>query len=487
LKSSIKINVVFSLCTVAIMYSTSTHADATSDFTAWKAKTNEAFQTYKDERDQVFIDAMADSWREIDMFAGKVRDEVPKLPDIPVAEYGPNPQVGIDNIPAALSIPQTAISPEPTNSIGQSLLKGRVLDVPYFGHNLIFEDSKPLRATVRFPLSQTSISDVWSHLSQLDYEIPLARLLEYDVQLDLADWAQVQLVWNYVDADVRRKHNDKVLLAWFLLAKQGFDAKIAFDKNFVYLLMPSDQPIYGAAYYTVAGIQYYWVDLGRKGLKPNRATTFEGKYPDADRSLDMRFTKTIAPTGKDYIRKVKFEFNQRHYELDIAFTLNRVQYYQTYPQIDLNYYFESQLYPRLSQNIVEQLKPMMANFNEKEAVDFLLKLVQQGFEYGTDAKQFGEENYLLPEEMFFYPLSDCEDRSILFAWLVRNLTGLDVVSLNYPGHVATAVAFKGKVDGDSIVYKGKRYTVADPTYMNARSGMTMPKFRAVTPKIHSVL
>jgi hypothetical protein len=89
--------------------------------------------------------------------------------------------------------------------------------------------------------------------------------------------------------------------------------------------------------------------------------------------------------------------------------------------------------------------------------------------------------------MFFYPLSDCEDRSILFAWLVRNLTGLDVVSLNYPGHVATAVAFKGKVDGDSIVYKGKRYTVADPTYMNARSGMTMPKFRAVTPKIHSVL
>jgi hypothetical protein len=116
-----------------------------------------------------------------------------------------------------------------------------------------------------------------------------------------------------------------------------------------------------------------------------------------------------------------------------------------------------------------------------------LRMVQKGFPYATDANQFGEENYLLPEEMFFYPQSDCEDRSILFAWLVRNVLGLEVVALNYPGHVATAVAFKGKVSGDAYRYQGKAFTVADPTYINARSGMTMLNYKGVVPKIEPVL
>ena len=32
-------------------------------------------------------------------------------------------------------------------------------------------------------------------------------------------------------------------------------------------------------------------------------------------------------------------------------------------------------------------------------------------------------------------------------------------------------------------WQGKRYTIADPTYVNADAGMTMPQFAGVKPKI----
>ena len=43
--------------------------------------------------------------------------------------------------------------------------------------------------------------------------------------------------------------------------------------------------------------------------------------------------------------------------------------------------------------------------------------------------------------LFYYPYCDCEDRSVLYSYLVRNLLKLDVVLLDYPNHIATAVCF----------------------------------------------
>ena len=88
--------------------------------------------------------------------------------------------------------------------------------------------------------------------------------------------------------------------------------------------------------------------------------------------------------------------------------------------------------------------------------------------------KWGYDRAFFASETLHYPYSDCEDRSILFARLVRDLVDLDVVLIYYPGHLATAVAFKQEVNGDYLTYKGHRYTVCDPTFVNAPVGMTMP-------------
>ena len=61
--------------------------------------------------------------------------------------------------------------------------------------------------------------------------------------------------------------------------------------------------------------------------------------------------------------------------------------------------------------------------------------------------------------------------------------GLDVVFLDYPNHIATAVHFNGEVGGDYLMVDGKRYTVCDPTYIGASIGMTMPQFKTVPAKV----
>lgn len=119
-----------------------------------------------------------------------------------------------------------------------------------------------------------------------------------------------------------------------------------------------------------------------------------------------------------------------------------------------------------------------------DAVATLLHYMHFGFDYATDDDQFGYEKPFFCEENFYYPRNDCEDRSILFSRLVRNLLGLEVVLLDYPNHIATAVCFPdGNVGGDYYEVEGRRYVVCDPTYIGAGIGMAQPAYKRVRADI----
>jgi hypothetical protein len=59
--------------------------------------------------------------------------------------------------------------------------------------------------------------------------------------------------------------------------------------------------------------------------------------------------------------------------------------------------------------------------------------------------------------------------------MVRELMGLKVVGLETPTHMFTAVHCLTDVFGDYVQYKGELYIVADPTFINAPFGRTMPE------------
>jgi hypothetical protein len=180
---------------------------------------------------------------------------------------------------------------------------------------------------------------------------------------------------------------------------------------------------------------------------------------------------------------LSFEYGGRRYDIEASYDEAHVNFLATYPQLDLAVYFQSEVGETVESPLLQQLAKEIEDMSEQEAINFLLRFVQTSLQYKTDEMQFGKENYLFPEETIYYPYSDCEDRSVLFAWLLTRLLGLDVVALSYPGHVATAVHLAQGAEGDYVTYNGRRYTVADPTYINATIGMTMPEYRSTRPEV----
>ena len=114
-----------------------------------------------------------------------------------------------------------------------------------------------------------------------------------------------------------------------------------------------------------------------------------------------------------------------------------------------------------------------------EAINFMLHFVQNAFVYQQDNEQFAREKVMFAQETLYYDKSDCEDRAVLFSSLIKEFFGINVVGVKYKDHMATALYIP--IEGDSVSVKSKKFVIADPTYVNATLGMSMPKYRAIKP------
>ena len=168
----------------------------------------------------------------------------------------------------------------------------------------------------------------------------------------------------------------------------------------------------------------------------------------------------------------------------INISTNMIELFRTYPQVDIAVYANARPSSVFCYSVEKVFRPYLHSLTTVEAVELLLAYVQYGFDYATDDEQFGFEKPFFCEENYYYPQNDCEDRSVLFSFLVRHLLHLDVVLIDYPGHIATAVHFPMEVKGEAVKYNGKRYVICDPTYIGAPIGLEMDDF---TPADRTVI
>ena len=494
---------------IKIIFSTSALLSAPviaiSDFEAWKMQQQQGmqqqkseFQQYRDARDREFTDFLKQQWKGVSLLHGFVRDENPKpvvMPvakpepvKVPVTQPLPKPIIPEPDITPAIVKPEpVVIPPQPDKPapVTVEIQKGSRARIDYFGTGVSFYYDPKLKQSLSARLNETAVSNFWSELSRADYEPLLSQLDKQADALLLNDWGYALLVHKLSAAIYPSSSNRQALLTWFILTKAGYRSRIAYSENKVYLLMPSRHQLYDTPFFTFDNQRYYAVSLDSTIHKPGRVYTYDGHYPGADRKLDMRLDNKATQGEHVNTRNLRFEFAGNDYEIDVAYEKSRVDFLNTYPQLDLELYFDSKVGNTTASPLLDQLSVAIEGMGEQEAVNFLLRFVQTSLKYKTDERQFGQENYLFPEETIYYPYSDCEDRSVLFAWLVRRLLGLEVVGLSYPGHVATAVHLKQST-GDYIVHEGKRFSVADPTYVNARAGMTMPEYRNTRPDVITI-
>ncbi|MEA1918924.1 MAG: hypothetical protein U9N52_03705, partial [Campylobacterota bacterium] len=177
---------------------------------------------------------------------------------------------------------------------------------------------------------------------------------------------------------------------------------------------------------------------------------------------------------------LEFRYRGQKFSLHVNYNQNLIDFMSTYPQADYDSYFNAPLDHESTQSLIKALKPIVDGKAASEAINILLFFVQHAFTYQVDQAQFGREKVMFAQETLYYKKSDCEDRAVLFAYIVKNLLGYDVVGIKYSDHMATAVAVP--IKGDALNIASSRYVIADPTYINASVGTSMPKYKNVKPE-----
>lgn len=455
---------------------------AQDDYKEWLKQDQQQYKTYLEEQDKAFMNFLKKDWEAFQAFQGIKPDTEPKPATIPTApKKTPKDDASETVSVPPLSVQEAEEAPQP-NAYAAVQAKPKIRFTFYDARCSVNFPSIP-DWTPPTPISNTGIAESWQTLAAHTYSATLKQLEYIARQMKLNDWGHMLLYHAFSEKTAPYNINKQLVLDWFLLNKSGYDVKLAYQDDNILLLVPSTQVIYEAPYIRVDGQKFYFFGFDNELDKRKRIYTYRGQYTGNEKQFDLSLSILPDVTRKQEIKVLTFPYKDETIRVNIKYSRKAVEYLSDYPQTELELFFRSTPSLSFQQSLVKALRPFVQNKSQVEATNFLLRMTQTAFDYKTDDQQFGYEKYMLPEETFYYPSSDCEDRSILFAFLVRRLIGVEVVLLDYPGHVATAVNFGDYAFGDTVTWKGKRYVICDPTYINASAGTAMPQFASIRPNI----
>ncbi len=453
-------------------------ARSMSEFQRFRDSIHQDFQDFRRQANEEYAHFMEEEWKPFNSNPALPIPRKPKPPQPVVAE--PEERPVMEPIPFS----GTPISPKPIESpqpMQPIMARPRPADPVksfyFFGTPMAIHFDKENHAIQLKDLKEKSIAATWKQLSDAYYDNLIAECLEVRESKNLCDWAYYQLTKEVAETSCGKDTPESVVMQMYLLTQSGYKVRLSRSEGRLCILLGSDEIIYRRKFFTFPSGRFYVMepDLGGQAFY-----IYEHSFPK-EQPFSLSVTQpqltSLSTDDRTFISK-------RYPDLSVKVSTNSnlIEFYNSYPVTDKwNLYSLASLSPVAKEDLYPALREAIKDKSKTQAADILLNFIQTGFAYATDQEQFGYERPLFPDESLYYPYCDCEDRSILYSCLVRELLGLDVVLLNFPEHLATAVCFDEPVQGSYIDVEGKRYTICDPTYIGASIGRCMPDLKNETP------
>ncbi|MBR3478957.1 MAG: hypothetical protein IKH43_07640 [Bacteroidaceae bacterium] len=320
---------------------------------------------------------------------------------------------------------------------------------------------------------------ILNQLSTKYYDNTIVDCLALREKYNLCDWAYLLLLQTISDTFCGKDTKESALLTGYIYCQSGYKIRFATDatRDNLYLLVGSRHFIYGKSPWMLDGDFYYPV----LETTPTSLLICEAAYPQ-EQKLSLFIPTT--PHFTEEWNEEREVASQRYPEVKIHVKVNQnlMNFYETYPSSRIGddfttrwvMYANTPMQEDIKNQIYPELSKALQGKSPVEKVERILNLIQTGLEYGYDDVVWGGDRAFFSEETLNYPLCDCEDRSILFTRLVRDLVGLKCALIYYPGHLAAAVHFDEEVGGVRYMLDNVPYVVCDATYIGASVGMQMP-------------
>ena len=311
-------------------------------------------------------------------------------------------------------------------------------------------------------------------------------------EYQLCDWAYLKML-DKLSQTALGNTNEAVVLLTCLFTGSGYDGKFMrneTDKQ-LRLLYRTDAFVSQKNYFDIANKRYF---LYGDSVKSNTVCKVSSVDFKGTKVVDFRQHQTFKDEQLSEPRTLKSLKNP-----DFAFTVqvnkNLIDFYNEMPTFTYDDNFMTRwsiianrpLEQRLQDTLVRQMKQRLAGRSQLEQVRELLwwmqgtldspenKDAKDCFLFRYDEEVWGYDRAFYAEETLFYPYCDTEDRSILLSRLIRDVVGLDVVLIYYPGHTAIAVCITdADVPGSYAVFQGRHFVICDPTYIGSDPGEEMP-------------
>ncbi len=374
------------------------------------------FNEYVVQRDKEFADYLKNEWKEFEIFSGIAPPDMPKPEIIPPYEEKPDRVESWNKIDAIVPIIQVD-EKKPDKIIVPQLLKtdeesfdAANMSFDFFGFRIILDYDQNFKVDPPAAINPAAISNFWESLSKANYGGLVSRLESYKTQMNLNDWGYYMLLQEFSKTIYAGSENGQNLMTWVLMNRSGYKTKVAYAGENLSLLIPSENTLYSKSFLDYNGLNYYVMrDLGAEDI-----FTYDKDFPGSNKTLDFHILSPLNFNKNLVSKSIGFNYKEKPYSLNISYNQNVIDFYKNYPQVDIDVYFDAAVSPETKETLLENLQPVVSEMSEPDAVGFLLKFVQTSFEYKTDQQQFNKEKFFFPEEIIYYPYSDCEDHSLFF-------------------------------------------------------------------------
>lgn len=291
----------------------------------------------------------------------------------------------------------------------------------------------------------------------------LNELLRAKTDYQLNDWLFYQLTTRAIEKIGQSKNKrHRVFMRWFLLNMADFDCRMTYTNNRTYINIFTQNELFGIPMVEEDGKMFANLSEKEYPEASGESLFIVGYVPNADgRAFKFGMEKLPNFTPQTIRKTINFQTTNTQYSVEISYDATVTDVMKNYPYLADEEYFRVPISEAIRGSLLPALQQIIEGKSEPESLSILASFTRNGFNYQLDEDQFGVSRPMIPEELFWYPYSDCEDRCALFHALTKELLNLDMIILIFDDHVSMAVA--SEMGGDLIKYKGKRYFVVDPT------------------------
>lgn len=355
-----------------------------------------------------------------------------------------------------------------TISAASAQEENRIISVDLYGTVLKVPVRLGELTNVPLTLSSQSLQQRLQRMNENGYGPLMDSLLLYREKYALNDWLYYQLIRRVAQQLSPKESNytGYTMYKWYMLARSGYDARLALSRERIIFYVCNDEDISDIPFFMVSGRKYMCLnyhDYAAANLNEDPPVPVSLLVPGATGAFSYKVTRMPDFKPEDYTdRKLDFVYDHKEYHFNIRLNKEVQQLFANYPGVDFETYFNIPLSKETYSSLIPLLKKNISKMSQKKGVDYLMRFTRYAFLYENDQENFGKEKRLSPEETLSSAYSDCDDRVALFFYLVKEIYDLPMIALLYPTHITMAVAFSKPV-GDPIAYKGKIYSVCEPT------------------------